>query len=292
MIHWVKNIPWLLVAAVASSTLVHAQNSPKYSAQVPKSILTPDTVQTRIGTLKFTDGLPDAETVQKVYDNLDFARGMEAFMAGMPAASVYALCNGFREGGFPPNQGIGITEGLADARSLFLTPNTTVVYIWFCVDLKDGPMVVQTPPGVLGMIDDANFRYVTDIGQVGPDKGKGGKYLLVPPGYTGTVPAGGYFVQRPSTYSNLLILRAFVKDGDVAGAVKNVKASARVYPLSEAAKPPQQKFVNISDLKINTVHANDFHFYEELNAVIQHEPASAFNAETVGLFAADRHQER
>ena len=57
----------------------------KYAAIVPASVSTPDTVQTRIGTLKFIDGLPDADTVKKVYDNLDFARGVEAFMPGMPA---------------------------------------------------------------------------------------------------------------------------------------------------------------------------------------------------------------
>ena len=133
------------------------------------------------------------------------------------------MSEGFSEAGFPPNKGIGITESLADARSLFLTPNTTVVYVWFCVDIKDGPMVVQVPPNVLGMIDDAYFRYVTDLGNVGPDKGKGGKYLLVPPGYTGTLPNEGYFVQKPRTYNNLFIIRSFVQDGDVAAAVKNVK---------------------------------------------------------------------
>ena len=183
-------------------------------------------------------------------------------------------------------QGIGITESLADARSLFLTPNSTVVYVWFCVDLKDGPMVVEVPPGVLGMIDDAYFRYVTDVGFPGPDQGKGGKYLLVPPDYTGTLPSDGYFVNKSRTYSNLLIIRSFVQGGDVAAAVKNVKDHARMYPLSAAANPPAQKFVNISGLQFNTVHANDFHFYEELNAVVQHEPADFVDPETAGLFAA------
>ena len=275
-----------ILAAVALPAWAQGQSAPKYSAKVPPSIQTPDTVQARIGALKFFDGLPDEETVQKVYDNLDFGRGVEAFMAGMPAASVYALCEGFSQAGFKPNQGIGITESLADARSLFLTQNSTVVYAWFCVDLQDGPMVVQVPPGVLGMINDAYFRYVTDLGVTGPDQGKGGKYLLVPPGYTGALPSEGYVVQKPRTYSNLFIIRSFVKDGDVAAVVRNVKSSARVYPLSAAANPPEQKFVNISGVQFNTVHANDFHFYEELNAVVQHEPADFVEPETAGLFAA------
>ena len=89
--------------------------TPKYAAKVPPSITTPDTVQTRIGTLKFSDGLPDADTVTKVYDNLDFARGVEAFLLGVPSANIQGMRPGYAEGGFPSNQGFGISETLADA---------------------------------------------------------------------------------------------------------------------------------------------------------------------------------
>src|ERR1700728_1609124 len=83
-----------------------AQNAPKYSAKVPLYITTPDNVDTRIGKLKFFDGLPDPETVNKVYDNLDFSRGVEAFLSGIPAASVYAACEGFSRAGIKPNGSI------------------------------------------------------------------------------------------------------------------------------------------------------------------------------------------
>ena len=265
-----------------------AVSTAKYAAKVPASVTTPDTVQTRIGTLKFSDGLPDADTVQKVYDNLDFVRGVEAFLLGVPSASVQAMRRGFIEGGFPPNQGFGISEGLADARSLFLTPNTVVVYTWGIIDVKDGPMVLQVPPGALGILDDAHFRFVTDLGVTGPDQGKGGKYLVVPPGYTGTLPPAseGYFVTKSRTYSNLVILRAFVQGSDIATIVKNVKANAAMYPLSAAAKPTPTKFVNFSGMQINTVHANDFTFYEELNEVVQHEPDDFLESEVVGILAS------
>jgi hypothetical protein len=279
----------LLLIAVLGSTFVAsmatAQTTPKYSAKVPPSITTPDTVETRIGTLKFFDGLPDAATVQKVYDNLDFARGVEAFLSGMPATSVYAACEGLSEAGAKRNSGIAITEDLMDARTLMLTPNSTTVYTFLCLDLKDGPMIVDMPPGMLGPVNDAFSRYVTDVGLVGPDKGAGGKYLFVPPGYTGDVPSQGYFIIKPLTYGNLIFYRAFVNDGDIAAAVNGAK-KARVYPLAEAANPPQPTLVNASGLKFNTIHANDFHFYEELNTVVQHEPPDAFDPEIVGLFAA------
>ncbi|KQY03695.1 hypothetical protein ASE23_12915 [Rhizobium sp. Root73] len=276
-----------LISAV-SATYVLAQDhpAPKFKADVPQSIQTPDTVETRIGTLKFTDGLPDADTVQKVYDNIDFARGVEAFLSGMPAASVYALCKGLEEVGVAKNKGVGITDDLMDARSLFLTPNSTTVYVFFCIDLTDGPVVAQVPPGVLGPVDDAFFRYVTDVGIIGPDKGKGGKYLFVPPSHSGELPSDGYFVAKPPTNTNLVFYRAFVKDGDIAAAVKNVKANARVYPLSAAKEPPETMFVNTSGKQLNTIHANDFHFYEELNSVIQSEPGDAFDPEIVGLLAS------
>ena len=260
--------------------------APRYAANVPPSIKTPDSVDTRAGTLRFFDGLPDEDTVQKVYDNLDFGRGVETFLAGIPATSVHALDVGLSSIGVRANEGIGITEGLADARALFLTPNSTVVYAWFCVDLSVGPVVVEIPPGVLGIIDDAYFRFVADLGSTGPDGGNGGKYLLVPPGHTATLPASGYFVQHPRTYINLFIVRAFVKDGDIAATVQSMKDHSRVYPLSAADDPPSTTFVDISGVQFNTVHANDFEFYQELNAVVQHEPADFVEPETAGLFAA------
>jgi hypothetical protein len=276
----------LLGAAATMPAWAQGQPAPKYSAKVPPYITTPDTVETRIGTLKFFDGLPDQDTVKKVYDNLDFARGVEAFLSGIPATSVYAACEGLSQAGAKRNGGVTITEDLLDARTLMLTPNSTTVYVILCLDLKDGPMVVDIPPGVLGPVDDAFSRYVLDVGLVGPDKGNGGKYLFVPPDYTGNLPAEGYFVAKPRTYGVLMFFRAFVKDGDIAAAANGVKAQARVYSLAAAASPPQPTFVNISGRQFNTVHANDFHFYEELNTVVQHEPANAFDPEIVGLFAS------
>jgi hypothetical protein len=281
-----KRVMVVAFASLLAASAWAQSQSPKYSAKVPPSIQTPDSVNTRIGTLKFFDGLPDADTVQKVYDNLDFSRGVEAFLSGMPMASVYAVCDGFSQAGVKPNGGIAITEDLMDARSVFLTPNSTTVYVMMCVDLTDGPVVLEVPPGVLGPADDAYFRFVVDLGLVGPDKGKGGKYLFVPPGYTGKLPSEGYFVAKSPTYSNLMFYRAFVKDADIAAAVKGVKAKARVYPLSTSARPPPPAFVNVSGMQFNTVHANTFHFYEEINEVVQHEPADAFDPEITGLFAS------
>jgi hypothetical protein len=197
-------------------------------------------------------------------------------LTGIPATSVRAVCNGFEQVGIKPNQGIGITEDLMDARSLFLTPNTTTIYVFTCLDLKDGPIVLEVPTGVLGPVDDAYFRWVTDLGLTGPDGGKGGKYLFVPPGYSGDLPSEGYFIARPRTNTLAAFFRAFVKDGDIAAAVQHVKAGANVYPLhptSETGEQPKAQFVNTSGVKFNTISANTIRFYDELNEVVQNEPA-------------------
>jgi len=263
-----------------------AEQKPKYWADVPASITTPDVVETeRLGTLHFFDGMPDDETVRKVYDNLDFTRGMTAFLNAIPAASVLAMREGLKAAGVRPHD-IGIFEDLMDARSLFLSANSTTIYVTTMFDLRQGPVVLVAPAGVLGPIDDAYFRFVTDVGLTGPDGGKGGKYLLVPPGYTGDLPGNGYFVVHSRTYSNWLLMRAFVKDGDRDATVREVKSVMRVYPWSVRENPPEQKFVNLSGKRFNTIHSNDFAIYEELNTVIQEEPADAFNPELVGLFAS------
>ena len=147
-------------------------------------------------------------------------------------------------------------------------------------------MVVRVPPMVLGPVDDANFRWVTDVGLTGPDQGAGGDYLFVPPGFEGTLPEQGYHVARPRTNLLLMFYRAFVQKGDIAGAVANLKSRAAIFPLSQATNPPPTSFVNISGLKFNTISANDFSFYEELNAVVQNEPADWVDPDTVGLYAA------
>ena len=118
----------------------------KMTIDIPASIATPDTVETRLGTLHFLDGFPDDATVAKVYDNLDFQRGVEAFLTALPGASIYAIREGFRSQGATNNQTVLITETLMDSKSLFLTPNTETVYNMMWLDLKDGPLVIEMPP--------------------------------------------------------------------------------------------------------------------------------------------------
>jgi hypothetical protein len=256
----------------------------KYKTDIPPAIVTPDTVETRLGTLKFNAGFPDDATVQKLYDNLDFQRGVQAFLNCTPAASLSAMRKGIRSFG-PDNQTVLIFETLMDSRAIFLTANTESIYTMAWIDLKSGPIVIEAPSNNLGLVDDFWFRYVTDLGNAGPDKGQGGKFLLLPPDDKGDTPKG-YFVLKSPTFGNWYVTRGFQVNGDPKPGVENIKQHLRIYPLAQAANPPETKFINVSGKAFNTTHAMDFSFYEEVNQVVQEEPADAIDPETAGLLAS------
>src|SRR5262249_15218534 len=224
-----------------------------YKTDIPSAIVTPDSVDTRLGTLKFKDGFPDDATVQKVYDNLDFQRGVQAFLTAMPAASLVAMRKGIRGFG-PDNQTAIIFDTLMDSRSLFLTPNTESIYTTAWIDLKNGPIVIESPPNTLGVVDDFWFRYVADLGNAGPDKGQGGKFLFLPPDYIGPVP-DGYNVYKSPTFGNWYIARGFQVNGDPKPGADSIRAHLRVYPLTQAANPPATNFIDVSGKAFNTIHA-------------------------------------
>ena len=256
----------------------------KMTTDIPPSITTPDSVKTSLGTLGFFDGFPDDATVKKVYDYLDLQRGVQVFLTSLPAAWSYVTHAGFLTYG-NDNQTVLLAESLLDSHSLILTANTETVYCNVWLNTKDGPVVIEVPPHVLGVIDDSWDRYVADVGNAGPDRGKGGKYLLLPPGYKGEVPEG-YFVTRSRTYGNLMFCRGFIINGDLRPAVENFKKNLHVYPLSMSANQPAMKFVNISGASFNMVYASDASFFDQIAAVVREEPLEAVDPETRGLLAS------
>ena len=154
-----------------------AQHTPGYNNKIPESIRTPDHVETPIGDLNFFDGLPDEATVQKLYDNLIFMRGVETFLSGIPATSIEAIRLGCIEVGAKRVSDVVIFDKLMDSDPLFLTGNTDTVYASSILELdRDGPTVVEIPPKCgPGTVDDAWQRFVVDMGAPGLDRGKGGK---------------------------------------------------------------------------------------------------------------------
>lgn len=277
----------LALALAVLTPLAWAQNTPGYNNSIPPQIMTPDSVQTRLGTLNFSDGFPTKETSQKLYDNLDFMRGVETFLNFIPASSLEGMRTGMAELGATQSNQVVIFDHLLDSNPLFLTGNTDTVYASVMLDLeRDGPTVVEVPGNMgPGTVNDAFFRFVVDMGFPGPDKGKGGKYLIVPPGYKEPLPSG-YFVAESPSYVNWLILRGFLIDGKPDTATKQFKESLKVYPLASASNPPAMEFISGSKKPFNTIHANDFEFYEELAHVIAKEPIDFIDPELRGLAAS------
>jgi hypothetical protein len=276
----------LLAMLLAGCANMGSQTPPKMTmtTEIPPQITTPDSVDTRLGTLKFFDGFPDDATVDKVYDNLDFERGVQAFLTGLPGTSLVGMRTGMHSVG-ANNSTVIIFEQLMDSKALWLTPNTDSIYFGTWLDLHDGPLVIESPPKILGFLDDFWFHYIIDIGNAGPDKGQGGKFLVLPPGYKGDVPEG-YFVARSRTYGVWFVARGFKVNGDPGPAVASIKKTMRIYPLAQAGSPPETKFINVSGIPHNTIHANNFEFYEELNQIVQEEPTDSLDPESLGLFAS------
>lgn len=191
-------------------------------------------------------------------------------------------------------------EELLDSAPLFLTGNTDTVYASAFLDLqKDGPTVVEIPPNCgPGTLNDAFFRFVTDMGIPGPDRGQGGKYLILPPDYQGDLKGAigsipteingeTYHVSQSTSYSNWLILRGFLVDGKPDAATKMFKEGLKIYPFAKrSGERPEMRFINGSKKNWNTIHANNFEFYEELDHVIQREPVGFIDPELRGLIAS------
>lgn len=263
---------------------IPADPSLRYSTAIAPGVAVPDKIETSIGTLKLNYGYPTDETVGKIYDNLDRSRALQAYLMAIPIVNQAGMRDSISQYG-PVNQTDVIWENLVDARTVELTANDNTIYNFIWIDTKNGPVVAEIPPGVLGLVNDFWYRWVGDVGITGEDQGKGGKYLILPPDYKGDIPKG-YFVLHPSTYGNWLVFRAFLKDGSTKPGVENVKQHLKVYPLSAAANPPAMKFVNGSGVPANYVAPGDYAFWEMLNMVIQEEPPGGSDPTMLGLFAS------
>lgn len=257
----------------------------KMTTDIPDGIESPNLINSeQLGELSFFDGVPLPETAEKVYDYLDLINAVDAYTKGIQIASMEAMKRGILTFG-PANETAVIFEELMDSKALFLTANTTSVYMTSWLELDEEPMVIETPPDVLGIIDDHYFKYVADFGRLGPDKSQGGKFLILPPGYEGEVPEG-YFVSQANTFGHWIIWRGFQKDGNPKPAVDDTKRTFKIYPLSKKDNPPAMNFVSVSGKSFNTIHRMDEQIYEEINAVIQAEPAQGENPEILGSLAA------
>jgi hypothetical protein len=294
-----------LLASLVLSAALPLTTAADVSKSTIQSLSAPDSVETRIGTLEFNNGAPTRDTAQKAIEAAAFANALAVYNNSFRGASALALVKGFESIGAQANDIIVFSE-LMDSESLFLTANADTVYYIGFVDLSDGPMVIEQPPEGLGTINDMWFQWVVDIGRPGPDRGLGGKYLLVGPGYDGPLPTGGYFIAHSNTRRVLYAARAFIANGnDPKPAVDNIKKNLKIYryapgsygtPIAEALegtvrlagepKIPPIKFIEGSHLSFNTIPPSDYGFFELINENVQREPATSYDVELAGQLAA------
>lgn len=296
--------PSSFVLALSAAFLVTAAARADVPAGVVNSLGAPAEIATSFGNLAFENGVPTPETAQKTYDMLDFTQALNVYNNSFRGASALAIVKGFEGIGAMPGD-VVIFSKLMDANSLFLTANADTVYYLTGLDLSKGPVVVEQPPDAVGTINDMWFSWIIDVGGPGPDRGLGGKYLIVGPDYDGPLPEGGYFIGRSKTNFALYAARAYLKGNDPAPAVENIKKTMKVYPYQPgsfgtsiaqaldgtvriAGEPriPETKFIEGSGLAFNTIPPSDIGFFEMINENVQSQPATSYDVELAGQLAA------
>jgi hypothetical protein len=249
------------IAVLALAGTASAQDAPVLNGQI----------DTRIGPIQLQNGYPSDASVRKLYDELDFQRAAQAYVWATPLVSYEALrVANKRDWGVDFND-VSIIDTYTTPATKVLTGNDTTIYAGILFDLgRDGPVVIDSPVGVYGVIDDSWQRPIVEVGPFGPDQGKGGKFLLLPPGHAGAVP-DGYLPAASKTNRGIYVGRAFVKDGDVKAAVDTL-ARIKVYPLSQANMLPETRIVRSAGRPMDSIAPRGFDYWRLVADAINAEP--------------------
>ncbi len=206
-------------------------------------------------------------------------RAVEAVIWGIPAVNYDLMFQSMvRDAKGAVNQ-ILYWSRLADWKNQFLTPNPDTIYFMpFFSTHGTGPMVLEIPPAgddgsITGTIMDSWQVALEDVGPAGLDAGKGGKYLILPPGYKEPVPEG-FPPLASATFQGYALLRSILKsrtDEDIAKAVAYGKR-IKLYPLSAASRPPETALIDAIDVVVSGVIPYDTRFFESLDRMVQAEP--------------------
>ena len=259
-----------------------AETPPKYNANVPSEIITPNHVESQyLGEMNYIDGAPTEETFSKTRDFVDTANAVRLFLTGIPAASIQGLLAGHESIDMKPNQTIAISEGMLTAESIWLTANTTTPYVTSEIDVKHSPVVLEIGTPILGLLDNASFEFTGRVGVTHPeDQGKGGKYFIYHSSYKDQVPTG-YIPIETAGYQHWLLMRIVGEKTDAQKNIQALKDTMKLYPYNKLEQ--KTAFIDITGIKYNTVHAMNEKFYDEINALIQYEPTALWDEEWLGI---------
>lgn len=279
------------VAAVASLLIAGCER--RESAASPAGQAAGGDRYAALASSAMAENRPTPETTRQLKDELLFQRATQTYLWALPLINTLGMKSGSEEAFGAGYNVLPIWKKRLDAKTLVTTPNSDVIYAMSYVDLgKDGPLVFEAPPNLQGILLDFwqnpipvdGGKFFGDVGLPGPDAGKGGKFLLLPPGYSGSVPKG-YYVYRSGTNNVFIFLRAFYQDpANLTPAVSLIE-QAKVYPLNgkESAKP--MEFPDASGVAVNMLPASDASAFDQLKGLLDNEGVNLGNADWLGMLA-------
>ncbi|MFO0844558.1 MAG: DUF1254 domain-containing protein [Gemmataceae bacterium] len=247
--------------------------------------------------LKFEEGRPTKEAAQTLRDELLFQRATQTYLWALPLLNTIGMKAGSQKKFGEGYNVFPVWKKRLDAKTLITTPNSDVIYAMTFLDLgKDGPIVFEAPPKMQGILldfwqrpipgpSDDKHSYAGDVGFFGPDEGKGGKFLLLPPGYTGKVPEG-YFVFRSGTNNVFVFLRSFYDDPkDLKPAVDRITETAKIYPLGND-KPKAMEFPDGSGVAVDMLPLRDGSAFDQLKLLVDGEGPGLAAPDWLGMLAS------
>jgi hypothetical protein len=237
----------------------------------------------KLADLPFKDGYIPKSDTPTLTDELFFERAVQTYLWALPALNMYGMKEGSEKVFGKGYNVLRIWKQRLNAKTLITTPNSDVIYAMGYVDLKEtGPLVIEVPPGLQGILDDFWQRPIRSVGKIdgrewagdvglpGPDRGKGGKYLVLPPDYKGETPEG-YFTYRCGTYGLFVFWRGFFKNPHELAEPVRVMEQTRIYPVGkkDSAKPMQ--FPDASGVPADMLYPQDGTAFDMFSRFIDNE---------------------
>jgi len=287
---------------VAALTLLCAGGcqapKPKSAADPASSASTTEKVDHYTATAEqpFESGYPTKAASAALSQELFFQRAVQTYLWALPAVNMYAMKEGLGKVAGEGYQVMSVFEKRLKPNTLITTPNSDVIYGLAFADLsKTGPLVLDAPPKLQALMDDFwhrplvgpelnGIQYLGDIGLPGPDKGQGGKYLIVPEGYTGKVDTKQYYVYKSPTNGVFIFLRGFFQSLEDLSPGVNAVEAIKIYPLE--GQKQEMKFPHLSDVTANALFAHDFSYFEMLDRLIQSETNDPVDPYMHGVLAS------
>jgi hypothetical protein len=240
---------------------------------------------------------PTPDTAKLLKDELLFQRATQIYLWALPLINTLGMKVGSEKAFGAGYSVLPVWKKRLDANTLVTTPNSDVIYAMSYLDLgKDGPMVFEAPAGLQGILLDFWQRpipgpnrngnaFFGDVGSFGPDNGDGGKFLILPPGYTTSVPMG-YFVYRAETNNVFVFLRSFYRKPDNLGPAVKLIEKTKIYPLSERPRAKPMRFPDASGVPVNMLPGADSSVFDQLKVLVDSETDGFADPDWRGMLAS------